>query len=72
MALKVVLSDEEYKTLIRKWVGSSFAATDFFDKYNEILPVEILRIAYEKKVELSNYYSKLVKNSINESGINKN
>lgn len=67
--MKLILSDEEYSLLIKKWVRSSFAATEFFDKYEEILPVDILEKAYNKKVEISYYYGKLVVNSIRKSDI---
>ncbi len=66
---KIVVTDEEYQLLIRKWVRADFAANDFFDKYEELLPHNILEKEWVKRVNLSKEYYKIVEKSIKISDI---
>ena len=66
---KIVVTDEEYQLLIRKWVMADFAANDFFDKYEELLPHNILEKEWVKRVNLSKKYYKIVEKSIRISDI---
>lgn len=48
MTVKVILSNEEYSNLVKKAVETSFKANNFFDKYIDILPLEIIEMQYNK------------------------
>jgi len=63
MALKLILSKEEYSKLAKTYARTSFKAHNFFDKYIDILPVEILKMQYNKLREESQRYEKLLENS---------